>query len=482
MRVLLAASEAYPLIKTGGLADVAGALPAALSELNIDARIVLPGYPQALDTARLKGQSIAVGDVLGMGPTRLIPGETPDSGRPVWLVDNPRLFDRPGGPYQLPDGREHPDNHARFALLSRVAALLAVGEAVPDWAADVVHANDWQTGLVPAYLKLAGRTAPKSCFTIHNLHFQGVFDPAILAQIGVPARAFAIDGVEFHGSVSYLKAGLYYADRLTTVSPTYAWEITTPEGGRGLHGLLDLRAVAGELKGILNGVDYALWDPRHDSLIETPYGPTDVEAGKRANKAALQRELGLDAEAGAPLLGVVSRFSDQKGIDLVADAAVHLIDSGAQLVVQGSGDAGLEARIGALSGAYPGRVAVRIGYDEPMAHRIQAASDIFLVPSRFEPCGLTQLYALRYGALPLVRRTGGLADTVRDLSQDETGTGFVFDAPSTEGLLSAFHRALGLWRRPEAWHAARLRAMAEDFGWQRAAEAYASLYRDMLRA
>lgn len=491
MRVLTVSSEVYPLIKTGGLADVAGALPPALARRGVDARLIMPGYPQALDGVVDRGAVRDLGDVLGFGTTRLVEARMPDSGIPVWLIDCPALYDRAGGPYQRPDGAEHPDNFKRFALLARVAALLATGQAVEGYAADIVHANDWQAGLVPAYLRLLPRPLaakvhePRTVFTIHNLHFQGVFGPEILPMVGLPVESFRIDGLEFNGLVSYLKAGLFYSDRLTTVSPTYAWEITTPEGGRGLHGLLEGRARAGHLAGIVNGVDYDLWDPSVDTLIPQRYGREDVAEGKAANKQALQRDMGLVEDLGAPLLAMVSRFSDQKGVDLVVDAARYMLDAGAQIVLQGSGEWWLEQAVNSLRDAHPGRVAAYIGYDEPLAHRIQAGADIFLVPSRFEPCGLTQLYALRYGALPLVRRTGGLADTVRDLGSDAghgTGTGFLFDTPSTEGLLSAFYRALEVYRRPDDWHHARQCAMAEDFGWDRAAESYLALYEDLLRS
>lgn len=495
MRVLTVSSEVYPLIKTGGLADVAGALPAALARRGLDSRLVMPGYPQALDRAVERGAPRDLGDVLGVGSTRLVEARMPDSGVPVWLIDCPALYDRAGGPYQRPDGAEHPDNFKRFALLARVAALLATGQAVDGYAADIVHANDWQAGLVPAYLRLLPRPLapvvhdPKTVFTIHNLHFQGLFGPDILPMVGLPMDSFRIDGLEFNGLVSYLKAGLYYSDRLTTVSPTYAWEITTPEGGRGLHGLLAGRAHAGHLQGIVNGVDYALWDPAVDTLIAERYDRPGVADGKAANKAALQREMGLAEDPGAPLLAMVSRFSDQKGVDLVVEAAPYMVDAGAQLVLVGSGEWWLEQAVARLRDTYPGRVACHIGYDEPLAHRTQAAADIFLVPSRFEPCGLTQLYALRYGALPLVRRTGGLADTVRDLGHESgggagngAGTGFLFDTPSTEGLLSAFYRALEVYRRPDAWHHARQRAMTEDFGWDRAADTYQALYEELLRS
>lgn len=480
MRVLVVASEVYPLVKTGGLADVAGALPAALRERGIDARILVPAYPGVAERLEERGTARALGDVLGVGPSRLVEGRMPDSGVPVWLVDCPALYDRPGGPYVGPDGHDHPDNALRFALLSRVAVLLGQGEAVAGWKADVIHASDWQTGLVPAYVRFSGRPGPATVFTIHNLHFAGLFGPEILPALGLPVHAYSINGVEFYGAVSFLKAGLYYADRLSTVSPTYAWEITTPEGGRGFDGLLTGRARAGHLVGILNGVDYALWDPRHDPHLAMRYGPDTVAEGKAANKAALQKELGLEPRQDVPLLGLVSRFSDQKGIDLVIGAASHLLEAGAQLAVLGSGDRALEQAFEALGHNRPDRVAVTIGYDEALSHRIQAASDLFLVPSRFEPCGLTQLYALRYGALPIVRRTGGLADTVVDLTNETAGTGFLFDSPTAEGILSAFYRALGFYQKRDALHYARRRAMAQDFGWQRAAEAYVDLYEDAL--
>lgn len=483
MRVLLVSSEAYPLIKTGGLADVAGAIPPALIGRGIDARLVMPAYPQALTRAVGRGPGHALGNVLGLGETRLIDARMPDSGTPLWLVDNPALFDRDGGPYQRPDGSEHEDNFKRFALLSKVAAMIGSGDAVDGWQADVIHCNDWQTGLVPAYLALTSHThRPKTVFTIHNLHFQGIFGPEILSMIGLPEHSFNMHGLEFMGKVSYLKAGLYYANYLTTVSPTYAWEITTPEGGRGLDGLLSARARAGQLRGILNGVDYDLWSPDQDPLIRVPYDSTTVVQGKAANKAGLQHALGLQERPRAPLLGLVSRFSDQKGVDLVMQAAATLVSEGAQLVLVGTGDPALQNAARALPHHFEGQVATIVGYDEPLAHRVQAASDIFLVPSRFEPCGLTQLYALRYGTLPLVRRTGGLADTVRQIrSADSTdGTGFLFDEPTSDGIIGAFHQALDLYHNPDAWLAAQQRGMAEDFSWTRAAEAYLSLFQEAL--
>lgn len=489
MRVLVVASEVYPLVKTGGLADVAGALPAALHQRGLEARILLPAYPGVIEAAQDRGKPISLlgpgGGPLGPAPAHLIPARMPDSGVPVWLLDCPALFDRPGGPYGDLLGYDHADNYLRFALLSRVAALVATGHAVPGWEADVVHASDWQTGLVPAYLKAGGvrradGSAPATVFTIHNLHFQGIFGPEILPLIALPPSTFSLHGLEFNGMVSYLKAGLYYADRLTTVSPTYAWEITTPEGGRGMDGLLRQRAEAGAFTGILNGVDYDLWNPAEDEALPEPFTLETVDMGKARNKQALQRELGLSEEPGAPLFGLVSRFSDQKGIDLVAEAVPELVNAGAQVVVLGSGDRGLEHALTALLNIFPGRIAVRIGYNEDLAHRIQAASDFLLVPSRFEPCGLTQLYALRYGALPVVRRTGGLADTVHDMNEPGGGTGFLFDHADVNGLLWACRRAMAFMHDPHAVHLARQRAMRQDFGWSRIAQAYEALYSSLM--
>jgi len=482
MRVLFVSSEVYPLIKTGGLADVAGALPTALLRQGIDVRIIAPAYPVAVAAL---GEIEAVhdlGDVLTFGETRLLEGWMPDSGVGVWLVDNPALFNRPGGPYLRPDGHEHEDNFRRFALLSRVAASLAEGTALHGWEADVVHANDWQTGLVAAYLRADGRSHPASVFTIHNLLFQGNYPRDILPLIGLPEWTFFMQGLEFYGHASYLKSGLFYADRLTTVSPTYAWEITTPEGGWGMDGMLAERDRAGQLSGILNGVDYDLWDPRHDGTLPHPYGVESVREGKRYCKQAFQEEIGLNADGDVPLFGAVSRFSDQKGIDLVIAGATDIIVHGGQLVLLGTGDPALEQAARDLARHHPGRVASIIGYDEEISHRIQAACDVFVMPSRFEPCGLTQMYALRYGALPLVRRTGGLADTVTDIADAQHGTGFVFRAATLEDFSHTCQRALHLWfHDPDQWATVRRRAMVQDFGWDRAATAYAALYRDALR-
>ncbi|MEE8393594.1 MAG: glycogen synthase GlgA, partial [Rhodospirillales bacterium] len=437
MKVLYAASEAYPLVKTGGLADVASGLPAALAALGCDVRTILPAYAEALDRAEApgkgKGKAVDLGDPLGLGGTRLIPARMPDSGIHVWLVDCPTLYKRRGGPYADAKGNAWPDNHLRFALLSMAAALVC-RDGVKGWRPGVVHANDWHTGLVPLYLSRLGGVPVPSVFTIHNIHYQGLFEPKILKSVGLKDSDFTIDGVEYYAMVSFIKAGLQFSDRITTVSPSYAVEIQGPEMGEGLDGLL--RARAGVLSGILNGVDYGLWNPAKDKAIARNYSPQSLER-KAENKPALQRRMGLEVTDQAPLLGMVSRFTHQKGIDIALDAVEGLFGLGAQVAVLGSGEARYERAIKKSAAASKGRMAAVIGYDEDLSHLIQAGADMVLVPSRFEPCGLTQLYALRYGTLPVVRRTGGLADSVFDVSGGKAGTGFVFDGADPDSLLQA---------------------------------------------
>ncbi|MBI4183724.1 MAG: glycogen synthase GlgA [Proteobacteria bacterium] len=476
MRVLFVVSEAYPLVKTGGLGDVGGALPAALAGLGAEVRLLLPGYPEA--RARLAGAADegSLGDLLGLGEARLLGGEMPGSGLRVWLVHFPPLYERPGGPYLDPAGREWADNHLRFALLARAGAHLAAAGGGFGFAPDVVHANDWQSGLLPAYLKLGGRTRPGSVFTVHNMQFPGLFAAEVLGAIGLPPESFAIDGVEFYGRISFLKAGLAYADRLTTVSPTYAEEIQRPAGGGGLAGLVAKRA--GVLTGLVNGVDYRIWDPAKDRLIARRYGPRRL-ALKAENKRALQREMGLAPEPATPLVGLVSRLTEQKGVDLMLAALPRLLGLGCQLATLGSGEARFETELAAAAAAHPGRVAVHTAYDEALAHRIQAGADICLVPSRFEPCGLVQMYALRYGTVPVVHRTGGLADTVVEVGENGKGTGFLFETPTVEALVGAVARALACYRQARRWPSIQRRGMRQDFGWGRTAHKYMEIYRQL---
>ena len=466
MKVLFVTSETYPYMKTGGLADVAYALPGALRAIGVDARILMPGYPAVLDG--LPGPKIvaALKDLPGQaGPARLFLGEAPND-VPVYAIDCPGLFARPGNPYTAPDGSDWPDNYRRFGALGRVGASFP-----GDWQPDVIHAHDWQAGLAIAYPALERpQDRPATVFTIHNLAFQGRCSPAFMGELRLPPHTYSVDGVECFGAVSFLKAGLFYADKITTVSPTYAAEIQTPMGGRGLDGLLFNRRH--DLVGILNGVDTEVWDPESDPNVPVRYNAYNLGA-KAANKAALRGELGL-AETSGPLCVAVSRLSEQKGLDLVLGSLGTLLSRGGQLAVLGSGEWWLEDGFRGAEAANPQNVAVRLGYDELLAHRLQGGGDAILVPSRFEPCGLTQMYGLRYGTLPIVRHTGGLADTVQDWR-----TGFVFGAPTPLDMATAFHRACDAFYNPGHWHWMQQQAMAEDVSWKASAERYLALYREL---
>jgi starch synthase len=475
MRALHAAAELFPWVKTGGLGDVIAALPPALAALDVDVRLVLPGFTAFLDALPLT-EIARLRTPFAAERVRIALAELPQSRVCGYLVDHPAFYDRPGSPYADPDGRDWPDNHRRFALLGWVAAALAQG-ADPAWRPDILHAHDWHAGLAPPYLRAAGAPVP-SVFTVHNLAYQGFFPAGAFADLALPSSFFAIDGVEFYGGVSFLKAGLFYADRLTTVSPTYAREIQTPAFGAGLDGLL--RSRADVLTGILNGVDPTIWSPENDPLLPRQYGPDDAAAGKDAAKKILQRRLALDEIPDRPLFGAVTRLSAQKGFDLLLAALPEFIAGGGSLVLLGSGDADLETAFVAAAASHPGRIGIAIGYDEALSHLIMAGADVILVPSRFEPCGLTQLYALRYGALPLVRRTGGLADTVVDANAvtlaEGSATGFAFDEESPEALLEAAQRAIALYADGSSWQRVMRQAMTRDFSWDAAARQYKALY------
>jgi starch synthase len=478
LRVLHAAAELFPWVKTGGLGDVVAALPPALIACGVDARLVLPGFAGFVDAFEL-GQSIRLRTPFAVERVRVARALVPGSGVAAYIVDHPAFYDRPGNPYGAPDGSEWPDNHRRFALFGWVAAALAQG-ADPNWRPDILHCHDWHAGLAPAYLRANGAAVPV-VFTVHNLAYQGFFPAGLFADLALPAGFFAINGVEFYGGLSFLKAGLFYADRLTTVSPTYAREIQTPAFGWGLDGLL--RARADVLTGILNGVDPTVWSPDNDPLLPRGYTVDDAAAGKAAAKAELERRFGLAERADMLLFGAVTRLTPQKGFDLLLAALPGLIDRGGRLVLLGSGDGALETGFAAAAEAYPGRVGVVLGYDEALSHLIIAGSDSILVPSRFEPCGLTQLYALRYGALPVVRRTGGLADTVVDANAATlaagSATGFVFDAETPEALLAAIQRATALYADRASWRRMVRQAMTRDFSWEAAARQYVALYREL---
>ena len=481
MRVLHVAAEIFPLIKTGGLADVVGALPQALIECGAEARLLLPGLPAIADAVLHQKTVCTLGSMFGAGRVSLRLGQLPYSHVPAYVVDAPYLYRREGSPYQASDGSEWGDNLQRFGLLGWVAAHLAAGDLDLGWTPQVVHAHDWHAGMTCAYMAAHPPTRAASVFTIHNLAFQGLFAQADFGMLGLPARYLVSHGVEFHGQVSFMKAGLKYAHRITTVSPTYAAEIATPEFGAGLDGVI--RGRAGHVSGILNGVDGAVWNPEKDTSLAARYTPQDFR-GKALCKQALQKELGLDVQADAPVFGLVSRLSSQKGLDLVLGALPGLLRHGGQLALQGTGDPALEAAFAAAAQAHPGRVAARIGYDEALAHRLIAGSDAIMVPSRFEPCGLTQLYGLRYGTLPVVRRVGGLADTVVDAGAEalaaDRATGFAFDAASPAALEQALQRAIATFQKPPLWRQLMLRAMAQDHSWEGAARKYMALYGELV--
>ena len=471
MKVLAVASEVFPLVKTGGLADVMGALPAALAAKGVEIRTLTPGYP-AVMAALTAAEPVHAVAALHGGAARVLAGKA--AGLDLFVLDAPHLYDRPGNPYIGPDGSDWPNNPQRFAALARVAADIGLG-AVVGWVPAAVHCHDWQTGLAPAYMALAGGARPRTVMTIHNLAFTGQVPMALWRELGLPPEALGVDGVEFYGAIGFMKAGLFYADAITTVSPSYAAEIQTPAFGCGYDGLL--RARAGVLHGILNGLDEAVWNPWTDPHLAARFRKGHLRNRPKC-RAALVARLGLDAIASGPLFGIVSRLTGQKGMDLVLDTLPALLDAGGQLAMLGSGEPGLEDGFRAAQAAHPGRVAAVIGYDEALSHQIVAGVDALLAPSRFEPCGLTQMMAMRYGAIPVVTRVGGLADSVIDANEAAlragAATGIVTSADA-DGLKSALHRTMSLWNDPPAWDQAQRAGMAADFGWGAAAARYAAV-------
>lgn len=473
-RILFAASEAYPLIKTGGLGDVAGSLPRALLSGGDDIRLVLPAYPQALAKATavrtLLETSIHGQDV------RLLQTILPGTRVKTWLIDCPGYFDRQGNPYLDEDGEPWFDNAQRFGLFCRAIVMLANDQWGLDWQPDVVHLNDWQTGLVPPLLALQDKR-PATVFTIHNLAYQGVFDHAAFTALDLPTELWHHERLEFHDQLSFLKGGLVYADRINTVSPRYAEEILTPAFGCGLEGVLQQRQA--DTSGIINGIDTKEWNPGTDPYLVENYNRNRLPA-KLANKRALQKEFGLKQDDEVLLMGLVGRLVLQKGVDLLLEAIPELMRQKIQLVLLGSGEAEYEAAMQELTTAYPKRIGVRIGYDEGLAHRIEAGCDVFLMPSRFEPCGLNQMYSQRYGTLPIVSPVGGLADTVIDTTLESlaanTATGFVMPVVSSAGLTEAVERTLDIYQQADLWQRLQGHAMAQDFSWQASADQYRALY------
>jgi starch synthase len=476
MKVVSAAAELFPLVKTGGLADVTGALPAALKPHGVDMLAFVPGYPAVMAALEGATELHRYPDLFG-GAARILRGRA--KGLDIAVLDAPHLHDRPGNPYLGPDGKDWPDNAQRFAALARAAADLAAGRAGTA-AADILHAHDWQAALAPVYAKFLG--GPKTVMTVHNIAFQGQFPVSLFASLGLPAQAYAIDGVEYYGSVGFLKGGLATADAITTVSPTYAQEICTPDYGMGLDGLL--RARHGVLHGIVNGIDTSIWNPGNDPLIAQAFTRESLKK-REANKRALEKRFGLDPGEGI-LHGVVSRLTWQKGMDIFAACLDRLAASGARLALVGTGEPAIEQAVAEAATRHTGRIGAVLGYDEALSHLVQAGSDTILVPSRFEPCGLTQLYALRYGAVPVVARTGGLNDTVIDANDAAlaagAATGFQFAPVDELALEHALARAARCFGDKPLWRGMQQRGMASDLSWERSAAAYARLYRDMLKA
>jgi starch synthase len=473
MQVLFVASECAPFVKTGGLADVVSALPKALQAQGLRVRVLLPAY-RALRPLLDAGAELAALDLRPGGRVRLVGIEA--EGLELILLDAPALYDRPGNPYVGGEGRDWPDNHLRFGTLAAAGATIA-RTGLAGWRPDLLHAHDWQAALAPAYLHFAGAREVATVTTIHNVAFQGVFPAATIAELGLPHAEFRIEGYEYHGAVSFLKAGLLWSDRLTTVSPTYARELMAPEFGLGLEGVLAARRAV--FSGILNGVDLETWDPERDPALPRTYGPRSL-ARRQANRTALQERFGIAPAPGAPLFCVISRLTRQKGIDLLLEALPRLLGRGAALAVLGSGDRDLQDGLEAAAAAHPERVGVQVGYDEALSHLMQGGADSILVPSRFEPCGLTQLYGLRYGCLPLVARTGGLADSVIDANEAAlaagAATGFQFAPVTAANLADAVDRACDAFADTALWQAMMRRAMRRPVGWETSAAAYAALY------
>jgi starch synthase len=475
MRVLFVASECVPFVKTGGLADVVGALPGALARAGVEATVLLPAYA-GLRKLLPRGNG---------SPLRVLPDleaavhRVEADGLDLLLLDAPELFDRPGNPYLGTDGRDWPDNHRRYCALSRAGAAIA-RDGHGGWRPQLVHLHDWQAGLQPLLMKDGGTSVP-SVLTIHNIAFQGVFEAQVVRELDLPRQWFTSDGYEYYGKVNMLKAGLVFADAITTVSPTYAKELLLPEFGMGLEGVLASRRQ--DLHGILNGIDTRVWNPATDPDIAANYASRSP-AAKKVNKALVEERFGLEPAADAPLFCVISRLTEQKGIDLLIAALPHLTALGARLVVLGSGDAALEQALLEASRRFSGRIGVILGYDERLSHLIQAGCDAIVVPSRFEPCGLTQLYGLRYGTIPIVARTGGLADTVIDANHaalsSKCATGFVFDPGSGPSLGDALERACAAYGRKPLWRALVRSAMRQDVGWESSARSYEMLYQSLI--
>lgn len=476
-KILFASSEVHPLIKTGGLADVAGSLPVALAELGQDIRIIMPRYQAIKLTEPVQDVSS-----LRVNNCDVVIQETtlPDSSVKVWLVDYPDFFGKPGNPYVDENGEAWPDSAERFALFCRISTEVAMNRAGLNWKADLVHCNDWQTGLIPALFSLESK-APASVFTIHNMAYQGLFNSNTFSDLNLPGKLWKPSALEYFGQLSFIKGGLAFANRITTVSPTYAKEIQTAEFGYGLEGLLQYRKDS--LSGIINGIDTDIWNPGNDSALVKSYSIKTL-ADKQLCKSALQQNMGLPVDDQIPVFGLIGRLVEQKGIDMVIECLEEMRELPLQFVLLGSGEKHFESTLQAFAKTHPDKIAVKIGYNETLAHQIEAGSDVFLMPSRFEPCGLNQMYSQRYGTLPIVRRTGGLADTVTDTLpttiQDGTASGIVFNDANASALMEAIKRTLFLFENKTTWKKIQRNAMGKDFSWQNSAQQYLELYQSII--
>lgn len=473
MKVLSVTSEIYPLIKTGGLADVAGALPLALHGFGVQTRSLIPGYPAVMKAIGDKAEKLMdFPDILGETGSLLYARH---AGLELLVLDAPAYFNRFGNPYNSSTGEGYSDNWRRFGALAKAAADIAAG-ALPDWEPDIVHAHDWQAAMTPVYMRYAEAPEKPSIITIHNIAFQGQFDPAIFPSLRLPAHAMAVDGVEYYGTVGYLKGGLQAAWAVTTVSPTYADEIQTPQYGMGMEGLISARSET--VHGIVNGIDTDVWDPETDDSIARRYSCAKLRQ-RAQNRETLSERFGLDNDD-SPIFCVVSRLTWQKGMDLLAETVGDIVAMGGKLAVLGTGDHHLEHAFERAVRLYPGRVGTIIGYDETLSHTLQAGSDAILIPSRFEPCGLTQLYGLRYGCVPVVARTGGLADTIIDANpaalKAKAATGIQFSPVERTSLVQAIRRTVRLYKDKKVWLQMQKQGMKTDVSWDASAERYAEIY------
>ncbi len=477
MKVLFATPELAPWMKSGGLGEISWSLPAALIEAGVDVRILVPAYTPVLAAFPLAQPVAEFAPAGGELPACRLLKAKADSGVPLLLLDCPAYFRRDGSAYLDAGGNDFADNHLRFGLLSKIAAVLASEASPLAWHPDVLHCNDWPCGLAPAYLHFMSGVKAATVMSIHNLAFQGIFPADTFTALGLPPEAYAMDGVEYWGKLSFMKAGLHFAERITTVSPRYAEEIQTEAFGYGFAGLLRWRR--DDLVGILNGIDTKTWNPATDPYLPRRYEFAHLK-GKEASMTALRQRFGLSAESSSPLLGAVCRITQQKGLDLLLGIGDEIASIPAQLVLLGMGDKGLEAALSGLAARYPGQFAAHIGFDDGLAHLVEAGADIFLMPSRFEPCGLNQMYSLRYGTPPIVRKTGGLADTVVDCNEatlaDGTANGFVFGEATSEALLQAIRRAVAAWHDKALWRKLQRNGMVLDFSWSRAATGYKAIY------